>query len=106
MPFGGPSSDSGEREAVHVVATITASGNTVVYTPAAGKRVQVYWSYAVTQPGAATQPLISVFLGAVEKFRVYALSKRQVMTGPADGTLSVTLSAASSVATTFVLSEV
>jgi len=100
-------SDSGEREGVtHVVATVTASGDTTVYTPASGKRVRVFWSYAVTQPGATTQPLIKIFLGAGEKFRVYALSKRQLMTGPVDGALVVNLSAVSTVACTFLVEEI
>jgi hypothetical protein len=98
--------DSGNYEFTHVVATVTASGDTVVYTPSAGKRIRVYWSYAITDPGSSASPLIKIILGGTEKFRVYALSKRQQMTGPVDGTLVVNLSTAASVAVTFVLEEV
>lgn len=98
--------DSGERAYTHVVATVTASGNTTVYTPASGKRVILHWTYAVNDPAAATSPLIKVFLGAEEKFRVYALSKRQLVTGPVDGALIVNLSTTGSVAVTALLEEV
>ena len=89
-----------------MVATVTAAGSTVVYTPVAGNRVRLRWSYAINDPNALTTPLISIFLGVEEKYRVYALSKRQAVTGPVDGTLSVTLSAPGSVALTFLLEEV
>jgi hypothetical protein len=100
------SQDSGEQTYVHVVATVTAAGSTVVYTPAVGMRVQLRWTYAVNDPNAATTPLISIFLGAEEKYRVYALSKRQTVLGPVDGALSVTLGVPGSVALTFLLQEV
>jgi hypothetical protein len=98
--------DSGEQEYTHVVATVTASGNTTVYTPAAGKRVRLRWTYAVNDPGSTATPLIKVFLGAEEKFRVYVLSKRQLVTGPVDGALIINLSEAAEVAVTVLLEEV
>jgi hypothetical protein len=98
--------DSGEQEYTHVVATVTASGNTTVYTPLAGKRIRLRWMYAINDPTATTTPLIKVFLGASEKYRVYALSKRQLVIGPVDGALIVNLSAAGSVAVTALLEEI
>lgn len=98
--------DSGEQEYTHVVATVTASGNTTVYTPASGRRVRLHWMYAINDPGAATNPLIKVFLGADEKYRVYALSKRQMATGPVNGELIINLSTTGSVAVTALLEEV
>jgi hypothetical protein len=98
--------DSGEREYTHVVATVTASGDTTIHTPAAGMAIRVHWIYAINDPTAATAPLIKVSLGAVEKYRVYALSKRQLMTGAADAPLVVNLSAAGTVAVTVLLEEV
>ena len=89
-----------------MVATITASGPTTVYTPAAGKRVRLRWSYAINDPGSSATPLIKILLGAQEKFRVYALSKRQIVTGPVNGALIVDLSEAASVACTFLLEEI
>lgn len=98
--------DSGEQEYTHVVATVTASGATTVYTPAAGKRIRLRWIYAINDPGEVTSPLIRIFLGADEKFRVYALSKRQQCTGPVNGSLIVNLSEAAQVAVTAILEEV
>ena len=89
-----------------MVATVTASGNTTVYTPLAGKRIRLRWMYAINDPTATTTPLIKVFLGASEKYRVYALSKRQLVIGPVDGALIVNLSAAGSVAVTALLEEI
>ena len=100
------SQDSGEHEYTHVVATVTSAGSTVVYTPSAGKRVRLRWIYAVNDPDSATTPLIRVLLGAEEKFRVYALSKRQLVTGPVDGELVINLSEAASVAVTALIEEV
>lgn len=98
--------DSGEQSLTHVVATITAAGNTVIYTPSAGKRVQLRWVYAIQDPSTGVNPLIRVFLGAEEKFRVYALSKRQFVLGPVGGALSVTLDKPGAVAFTALLTEV
>lgn len=98
--------DSGEREYTHVVASVTASGDTTVYTPAAGKRVRLHWIYAINDPVSTTAPLIKVKLGASEKYRVYALSKRQLVTGPTDGALVVNLGVAGNVAVTALLEEV
>lgn len=98
--------DSGEQEYTHVVSTVTASGNTTIYTPAAGKRVRLRWIYAINDPGGTSNPLIKVFLGAEEKYRVYALSKRQLATGPVDGALIFNLSTTGSVAVTAILQEV
>jgi len=61
---------------------------------------------AINDPALTASPLIQVFLGAEEKYRVYALSKRQLTTGPVDGELSITLSEAGSVAVTVLLEEV
>ena len=89
-----------------MVATVTASGNTTVYTPSSGRRIRLRWIYAINDPAAQTAPLIKVFLGDSEKYRVYALSKRQLVTGPANGALIIDLSAAGSVAVTALLEEV
>jgi hypothetical protein len=98
--------DSGEREYLHVVATVTDSGDTPVHTPAAGKRVRLRWMYAVNNPSAESAPLIRVLLGDEEKYRAYAISKRQRVTGPIDGALVVNLSASGNVAVTALLEEI
>ncbi len=98
--------DSGEYDFTHVVATVTASGDTTVFTPSAGRRVRLRWIYALNDPGSSATPLIKVFLGAEEKFRVYAISKRQFVTGPVDGALKINLSEAASVAVTALIEEI
>lgn len=98
--------DSGEQDYTHVVATVTASGSTTIYTPTAGKRIRLRWIYAINDPGSAATPLIKIFLGNQEKFRLYAISKRQWTTGPVDGALIVNLSEAAEVACTFLLEEI
>lgn len=98
--------DSGEQDYTHVVATVTASGSTTIYTPTAGKRIRLRWIYAINDPGSSASPLIKIFLGNQEKFRLYAISKRQWTTGPIDGALIVNLSEAAEVACTFLLEEI
>jgi hypothetical protein len=98
--------DSGEREYTHVVATITNTGDTTIHTPAAGKAIRLRWIYAISDPAAETPPLIKVKIGALELYRVYALSKRQRKTGAVDAPLVINLSDAGSVAVTAILEEV
>jgi len=98
--------DSGEYEYTHVVATVTASGSTTIYTPTAGRLIRLRWIYAINDPGSSATPLIKVFLGAQEYYRVFALSKRQAISGPIDGPLIINLSEAAEVAVTAILEEV
>lgn len=98
--------DSGEREYTHVPATITNTGDTVVYTPAVGKRIRLRWIYAINDPTAATTPVISVKLGTQEIYRVYALSKRQRVTGPINGQLIINLSVPGNVQVTALIEEI
>ncbi len=97
--------DSGEYEYTHVVATVTASGPTTIYTPTAGKLIRLRWIYAINDPGSSASPLIRVFLGAQEYYRVFALSKRQVISGAIDAPLIINLSEAAEVAVTAILEE-
>jgi hypothetical protein len=97
--------DSGEYEYTHVVATVTASGSTTIYTPAAGKLIRLRWIYAINDPGSSASPLIRVFLGAQEYYRVFALSKRQMVSGAIDAPLIINLSEAAEVAVTAILEE-
>lgn len=97
--------DSGEYEYTHVVATVTASGPTTIYTPASGKLIRLRWIYAINDPGSSASPLIRVFLGAQEYYRVFALSKRQAISGAIDAPLIINLSEAAEVAVTAILEE-
>lgn len=76
------------------VATVTASGNTTIITPSAGKRLRLYWVYAVPDPDSTDSPLIKVTLAGTEIYRAFAISHAQRFTGAADGTVVVNLSAA------------
>lgn len=97
--------DSGEQDYTHVCTTVTSSGSTTIYTPQAGRRLRLHWTYAISDPDGTSNPLIQVYIGPDEKFRAYAISKRQVVTGEIDDSLSITLSKAGSVAVTFLLEE-
>lgn len=98
--------DSGEREYTHVTATVSTSGDTTVHTPAAGKKIRLHWVYAINNPSASSPPRIVVRLGATEYYRVWALSKRQQITGPTNGPLVINLSGTGDVAVTAILEEV
>lgn len=97
--------DSGEREYTHVVDTVTDAGDTIIHTPAPGKRICLRWIYAIN-PASQNPPLIKISLGAEEKYRVWAVSKRQKVTGPVDGALVVNLSTSGNVAVTALLEEI
>lgn len=98
--------DSGEQNYAHLCVSVSNEGATVIHTPAANKRIQIRWIYAISDPVSGVSPLIQVFLGAIEKYRVYALSKRQLVTGPVDGALSIALSEPGLVAVTVLFEEV
>lgn len=98
--------DSGEREYIHVPATVSAVGDTVIYTPAVGKAIRLRWIYAINDPTASTPTVISVRLGTQEYYRVYALSKRQRITGAVNAPLVINLSALGNVQVTAILEEV
>lgn len=98
--------DSGEREFAHHPHTVTAAGDNTLITPAPGKRLRLRWIYAINQPSATSSPLISVRLGATEIYRVWALMKRQVVTGAVDAPLIVNLSEAANVAVTVIYEEI
>lgn len=97
--------DSGEREYLHVTATVTNSGDTTILTPASGNAIRLHWVYAVSLPGGSN-PIITVKLGSSEKYRVYAVSKRQLVTGAIDAPLVVNLSTGGTVAFTAIYEEI
>lgn len=98
--------DSGERLYTHVVATVTASGDTTVHTPAAGKAIRLRWIYAINDPAATSPPLIKVKLGSTEIYRVWALSKRQLVLGAVNASLVINLTGGGTVAVTAILEEI
>ena len=88
-----------------VVATVTASGDTTIHTPASGYKIKLHWISAINDPDEASNPLIKVVLGSTEIYRVYALAHRETFTGPTDGTLKINLSGTASIAVTAHLEE-
>lgn len=89
-----------------VVATVTASGDTTVHTPAVGKRIRVFWVYAIADPDDGVTPLIKVKLGTTEIYRCYAVAHWEVFTGGVNEALVVNLGGASNVAFTAHITEV
>lgn len=101
-----PVSDSGEREYTHVTATVEDFGDTIVYTPAAGKAICLRWIYAVNKPTLNSAPLIKISIGTAEAYRAWAIAKRQKFTGDVDEPLVINLSEAGFVAVTAILEEI
>lgn len=89
-----------------VCATVTASGDTTIYTPAAGNAVRLYWISAINDPDEATTPLVKVLLGATEVYRAYAVAHWEIFEGAADDPLTINLSSAASIAVTAHIEEI
>ncbi len=73
-------------------ATVTASGDTTVITPAAGNAIRVFWVSAINDPDETTTPLIKVKIGSTEIYRGYAIAHWEIFAGAADETVVVNLS--------------
>lgn len=82
------------------VATITASGNTTVHTPASGNAIRLFWVSAINDPDEATTPLIEIRLGTTPFYRGYAVAHWEMFEGAVNEALIVNLSGAASVAFT------
>lgn len=95
-----------EATVTPVVATVTASGDTTIHTPAAGKAIRLHWVAAINDPDEATSPLIKISLGATELYRAYAVAHRQQFVGAVGAPLVVNLSGAASVAVTAHVEEI
>ena len=99
--------DTTDLEYAPTCALLTAAGDTIVYTPAAGKSIRLHRVYMIGSPATINPPVITLSLGAVVKYIVYGVSTRQQDTGPVNGALKVNLSlAGGSVACSFRLEEV
>lgn len=89
-----------------VCATITASGNTTVYTPTAGKAIRLYWVSAQNDPASLLSPLIKISIGSTEYYRAFATSHWEVFTGAVNAALVVNMSSGGNVAFTAHFEEV
>lgn len=98
--------DSTDIEYLPVATTIMALGDTVVYTPAAGKRVRLHWVYAINDPYSLTSSKITIRIGTKVLYVAWAISKRQQFTGDINAPLVVNLSSAANVAFTAFVEEI
>lgn len=99
--------DSGEREYLHFTADVLASDDTTLITPAAGKRIRIRWIYLINSPTAETPVKMKVRFGSNPPiYNVYALSKRQMVTGGINESLILNLSAIGDVAVTVIYEEI
>lgn len=88
-----------------VVATVTASGDTTIFTPGSGNAVRLFWVSAINDPDESSTPLIKVLIGSTELYRAYAVAHWEVFEGAANEVLKVNLSGAASVAVTAHIEE-
>lgn len=98
--------DTADIEYTPVATSVTASGDTVVYTPAAGKSVRLHWIYAINDPVANSSTKITIKMGTTVYYVAWAISKRQRFTGPVNGALTINLSAAGNVAVTAFVEDI
>lgn len=98
--------DSGEREIPSIATLVTNQGDTLLKTPAPGKRLVLRWIYAVNKPTAASSPLINIRIGNKPLYTVWAVSKRQLFVGDVDQSLFINLSEPGEVALTALVEEV
>lgn len=88
-----------------VCITATASGDTTVYTPAAGNAVRLFWVSAKPAPDATVFPLIKISIGAMECYRDWVIQHWEVFEGDEDEALIVNLDAVASIPVTVHLQE-
>lgn len=101
-----PTTDSTDIEYIPVATTVTAVGDTTIYTPATGKRVRLHWIYAINDPLASTSTKITVKIGTQTYYVAWAISKRQQFTGAINAPLIINLSALGNVAVTAFIEEI
>lgn len=83
-----------------ITAQVTLSGDTTVHTPAAGKKIRLFWISALNDPDAAQSPRIIVKFGTSELYRAYAVAHWEVFDGAVDQPLVVNLDQTGDVAVT------
>lgn len=98
--------DSTDSEYLRVATSVNSTGDNMLVTPAAGKRIRLQWVYAINDPVASTSTKITIKLGSEVQYVAWAISKRQQLTGPVDGQLIVNLSNPGDVAVTIFYQEV
>lgn len=97
--------DSAEREYLPVTGLVSELGDTVLHTPAPGKRIVLRYVYAINSPASQNAPVITVRLGGETKMVTFGIAKRQKLKGPINGPLVINLSTPGLVAITIFLEE-
>lgn len=81
--------DGMNRDVLAATATVTP-GVPLVVTPAAGKKIRLWWLTAIPSPDNVTTGRVTATLvGKGEIYRCYAIGHRQRFDGNANGTLTV-----------------
>lgn len=87
-------------------ASVTASGDTTIHTPEAGKKIRLFWVSAINDPDQSVSPRVIVKFGSTELYRAYAIAHWEVFDGAVDEPLVVNLDQAADVAVTVHYQEV
>lgn len=91
-------------------SVVETSGETVLVTPSAGKAVTLYWIGLWTAEGNTAEVKVEVKVGAQTPYTVFlgkagAFTHWEAITGNANDTLAIKLSAAQKVAVSFTYTE-
>lgn len=88
-------------------ATVASVGDTIIRQPAAGKKITLFWVYAVADSASSVNPIIRIKLGTTELYRVIGgVSHWEPFVGDIDQPLIVHLSdAGANVIVTFHILE-
>lgn len=95
--------DSGK---IPVTGVVTTTSPTVIYTPSTGKRIRLFWAYALNDPDSTLNPLITISIGSMVCYMGYAIAHTEIFDGAINDSLTVTLDQAGSVAVTLHIKEV
>lgn len=90
---------------VAYTGVVTSIGDTVVITPTAGKSIQVFWVYTLTNPDAATT-LITISIGSMAIYKSYGIAHWEPFTGAVGDSVVINLSVGSDVAVTIHYKEI
>lgn len=98
--------DTSDVEYTRIATTVNAAGDTLLATPSSGKRIRLHRVYAVNDPVSNSSTKITIKLGGVAQYVVWAVSQKQQVTGPVNGALVINLSQPGDVAVTITYEEI
>lgn len=87
---------------------VTAATDTVIHTPASGKRIQVFWFSALNDPDQTNSPRIRLKFttSGTVLYDTFATAHWEVFTGGVDETLTINLDQSGSVSWTAHIKEI